>query len=208
MVGIQTIAAFVQQEQIRLPDQGPAQQEQAELALRDFRHHPVQQVQGAQAPCHVFHLRMTLLGSVGVEQGGIFKCREQQFPAGDVPALALVVLLLVGRDQGADGTTRDGRGLLAFAGVPDDAAFRRPEQAVHEAHERGLAGTVVAQQQVVLAAAQMPVDVVQDHFLPGIAGQEQAQVFDVHQGTAGKEGRLGFHERLVKLAVRIRPADR
>ena len=151
---------------------------------------------------------MTLLGSVGVEQGGIFECREQQFPAGDVPALALVVLLLVGRDQGADGTARDGRGLLAFAGVPDDAAFRRPEQAVHEAHERGLAGTVVAQQQVVLAAAQMPVDVVQDHFLPGIAGQEQAQVFDVHQGTAGKEGRLGFHERLVKLAVRIRPADR
>ena len=83
---------------------------------------------------------------------------------------------------------RDGRGLLAFAGMPDDAAFRRPEQAVHEAHERGLAGAVVAQQQMVLAAAQMPVDVVQDHFLPGIAGQEQAQVFDVHQGTAGNKG--------------------
>ena len=198
VVGVQAVAAFVQQEQVGLPDQGPAQQEQAELPLRDFRHHPVQQVQGAQAPGHVFHLRVALFGAAGVEQGSILKGREQQFPAGDVPALALVVLLLVGRDQGTDGTARDGRGLLAFAGMPDDAAFRRPEQAVHEAHERGLAGAVVAQQQMVLAAAQMPVDVVQDHFLPGIAGQEQAQVFDVHQGTAGNKGGQGFHTKLVQ----------
>ena len=192
---IQAVGTFVQQQEGGRAQQGPAQKQQAQLALRKSGQAAGQQAQGLQARGQGLHgggLPVTP-GHAGttVEQGGVLQAGEQQVAARDVPGLTLVAFLLGRGDQGGHGASGQGRFLRALLRMPVNMAACGPEFAAQQAQQGGFARAVGAQQGTVPPAFHSPVDMVQYHFLAGIAGQKQADAVHRDQGGGARGGRRG-----------------
>ena len=175
---VKAFIALVKQQQGGGTQEGASEQQQTQLPLRKCGHSAFKQALCVKAGGHVFHGLPPVGRAVGVDQGGVFKAREQQVAACEIPGLPLIVFLLRRRDKAGHAPACQRGVFRAVRPVPLDAPVGGPQLAAHEPQQGGLARAVGANKRAVRAAPHLPVDVVQHMLLAGIAGQEKTYIID------------------------------